>query len=73
MPTLRYRLTLFAAIASLAVALPACGTDDAVKKDTNDAVQELDKGAGNVDEKTKDAAQDAADEVEKGLKDIDGN
>lgn len=68
----RSRVTLLAAVAALCAGLPACGTDDAVERDTEDARQELDKGAGNADEKAKDAAEDAGNEVEKGVKDVDG-
>ncbi len=69
---LRSRLTILAAVAALA-ALPACGTDDAVQRDAKDAQQEVDKGAGNVDENAKDAAEDAGDDIEKGVEDVDGN
>ncbi len=71
MPALRSRLSLVAAFAALA-ALPACGTDDAIERDTRDARQELDKGAGNVDEKAGDAVEDAGDEIEEGVEDVDG-
>jgi hypothetical protein len=63
---------LLAAAAVLAGGLPACGTDDAIKRDTKDTRQELDKDAGKADEKAKDAAEDAGDEVKKGVKDVDG-
>ncbi len=63
---------MLAAVAALA-ALPACGTDDAVQRDAKDAQQEVDKGAGNVDENAKDAAEDAGDDIEKGVEDVDGN
>ena len=72
MDTKRSRLSLLAVVAALAAALPACGTDDAVERDTQDAGQELDKDAGNADEKAKDAAEDAGDEIEKGVEDVDG-
>ncbi len=73
MPALtRSRLTLLAVTAALAGALPACGTDDAVERDTEDARQELDKDAGNLDEETGEAAKDAGDEIEKGVEDVDG-
>ncbi len=72
MDALRSRLTLLAAVAALAAALPACGTDDAVERDTRDARQELDEDAGKVDEKAKDAAEDAGDEIEQGAEDVDG-
>jgi outer membrane protein assembly factor BamE (lipoprotein component of BamABCDE complex) len=72
MPALRSRLALLIAAAALAVALPACSTDDAIEKDSKDAQQKLDKGAGSLDEKAKDAAKDAGDDIEKGVKDVDG-
>lgn len=72
MHTMRSRLTLLAAVAALAGSLPACGTDDAVERDTRDTRQELDKDAGKVDEQAKDAADDAGDEIEKGVEDVDG-
>jgi len=73
MPALtRSRLTLLAVVAALAGALPACGTDDAIERDTEDARQELDKDAGNVDEEAGEAAKDAGDEIEKGVEDVDG-
>ena len=72
MQRLRARLTLLGVVAALAGSLPACGTDDAVERDTEDARQELDKDAGNVDEKAKDAAEDAGDDIEKGVEDVDG-
>jgi hypothetical protein len=68
---LRSRLTLLAATAALAV-LPACGTDDAVERDTRDARQRLDRDAGKADEKARDAAKDAADKIERGVEDVDG-
>jgi len=73
MPALtRPRLTVLAVVAALAGALPACGTDDAVERDAEDAQQELDKDLGGADENAKDAAEDAGDEIEKGVKDVDG-
>jgi hypothetical protein len=69
---LRSRLTIFAAVAALAAALPACGTDDALKNDAQDARQDLDRGAGNVDENAKEAADEAGDKVEQGVSDVDG-
>ena len=72
MHQLRSRLTLLAAVATLGASLPACGTDDAVERDTRDARQELDEEAGNTDEKAKDAAEDAGDEIEQGVEDVDG-
>ena len=72
MPALRSRLTLLAAVAALAASLPACGTDDAVERDTRDTRQELDEDAGKADEKATDAAEDAGDEIEKGVEDVDG-
>ena len=74
MPTFtRSRLTVLALVAALAGALPACGTDDAVERDTEDAGQELDKDLGGADEKAGEAAKDAGDEIEKGVEDVDGN
>ena len=64
---------LLAAGAALAGGLPACGTDDAVKRDSEDARQKIDKGAGSTDEKAKDAAEDAGDDIEKGVEDVDGD
>jgi hypothetical protein len=73
MPALtRSRLTLLAVVAALAAALPACGTDDAVQRDTKDAQQEVDKDLGGADEEAGDAAKDAGDEIEKGVEDVDG-
>ena len=72
MPLLtRSRLAVLAAAAALA-GLPACGTDDAAERDAKDAQEEVDKGAGTLDEKAGDAAEDAGDEVEKGVEDVDG-
>ena len=68
----RSRLTLLAVVAALAGALPACGTDDAVERDTKDAQQEVDKDLGGADEEAGDAAEDAGDEIEKGVEDVDG-
>jgi predicted small secreted protein len=70
---LRSRLTIFALVAALGAALPACGTDDAIQRDTKDAGQKLDKGAGNVDEKAGEAAEDAGNKIEQGAEDVDGN
>jgi len=72
MHQLRSRITLLAAAAALAASLPACGTDDAVERDTRDARQELDEDVGKTDEKVKDAAEDAGDEIEQGVEDVDG-
>ena len=71
-PLLRSRLTILAAVAALGAALPACGTDDAIERDTKDAGQKLDKGAGNADEKAGGAASKAGDDIEKGVEDVDG-
>jgi uncharacterized lipoprotein len=71
MSTLRTRLALLIAVAALVV-LPACGTDDAIERDTRDTRQELDKDAGSIDEKAKNAAEDAGDEIDKGVEDVDG-
>ena len=74
MPALtRSRLTLLAVVVALAGALPACGTDDAIERDTEDSRQELDKDLGGADENAGDAAKDAGDEIEKGVEDVDGN
>ena len=73
MPALtRSRLTLLAAVAALAVSLPACSTDDAVEKDTKKTRQNVDKGLGGADEKAGRAADEAGDDIEKGVKDVDG-
>ena len=73
MPALtRSRLISLAVAAALACALPACGTDDAIERDTEGARQELDKDAGNLDEQAGEAAKDAGDEIEKGVEDVDG-
>ena len=73
MPTLlRRRLTLLAAVAALAAALPACGTDDAVERDTRETRQNLDEGLGKSDENAGEAAEEAGDEVEKSARDVDG-
>jgi hypothetical protein len=72
MPTLSRRLLSFLAAAALAVALPACDSDDAAERDAKDAAEEVDKGAGNVDEKAGEAADDAAKDAEKGIEDVDG-
>ncbi len=63
---------MLAVAAALAGALPACGTDDAAERDTEDARQELDKDLGGADEAAGEAAEDAGDEIEKGVKDVDG-
>jgi len=68
----RSRLTILAAVAALGAALPACGTDDAIERDTKDAGRQLDTGAGNADEKAGEAAKDAGDKLEKGAEDVDG-
>jgi predicted transcriptional regulator len=74
MPALtRSRLTLLALLAALAGGLPACGTDDAIERDTRDTRENVDKGLGNSDEKAGEAAKDAGDEIEKGVEDVDGN
>jgi len=73
MPALtRSRLTLLAVVVALAGALPACGTDDAIERDTQDSRQELDKDLGGADEAAGEAAKDAGDEIEKGVEDVDG-
>ena len=73
MPALtRSRLTLLAVVAALAGALPACGTDDAIERDTEDSRQELDKDLGGADENAGDAAKEAGDDIEKGVEDVDG-
>jgi len=72
MPVLTRRLTALLAAAFLAIAVPACDTDDAAERDAKDAAEEVDKGAGNLDEKAGDAAEDAGNEVEKGVEDVDG-
>ena len=73
MPALtRSRLTVLAVVAALAGALPACGTDDAIERDTQDSRQELDKDLGGADEEAGEAAKDAGDEIEKGVEDVDG-
>lgn len=69
---LRSRLTLLVAVAALAAALPACGSDDAAENDAKDAQEQVEKNLDNLDDDTKDAVKDAADEIEKGLEDIDG-
>ncbi len=61
---LRSRLTILAAVAALGAALPACGTDDAIERDTKDAGEQLDKGAGEADENAGEAAEDAGDAAE---------
>ena len=45
---MRTRFALIAAVAALA-ALPGCGTDDAVERDSKDAGQEIEKGVEDVD------------------------
>ncbi|HVF80129.1 MAG TPA: hypothetical protein VNA28_17680 [Solirubrobacteraceae bacterium] len=69
---LRSRPTILAVVGVLGAALPACGTDDAIGRDTEDAGQKLDACAGDVDEKTGEAAKDAGNEIEKGAEDVDG-
>ncbi len=66
MTALRLRLPALLVAAMLAAAAPGCSTDDAVKKDANEAKQDADKAAGNADEKAKKKGEDAAE-------DIDGN
>jgi len=48
MSLMRTRFALIAAVAALA-ALPGCGTDDAVERDSKDAGQEIEKGVEDVD------------------------
>lgn len=72
MPAPRSRLTILAAVAALGAALPACGSDDAIERDTRDAGRQLDKGAGSADEKAGEAAKDAGDELDKAADDVDG-
>ena len=69
----RSRLTLLVLLAALAGALPACGTDDAIERDTRETRENVDKGLGNSDEEAGEAAKDAGDEIEKGVEDVDGN
>jgi hypothetical protein len=72
MPAVTRRLTILLAAAALAGGLPACGTDDAAKRDAEEAAKDADREAGKADEKAGEAAEDAADEVEKGVEDVDG-
>ena len=67
------RLITLLAVAALATGASACGTDDAVERDTRDAREKIDKEAGNTDEKAGDAAEDAKKEAEKAAEDVDGN
>jgi len=71
MPALRSRLALIAAAAAFA-ALPGCGTDDAVERDTEEVRQDVDREAGGADEDVGDGAKDAGREVETGVEDVDG-
>lgn len=64
MTVLRFRLPALLVAAMLAAAAPGCSTDDAVKKDANEAKQDADKAAGNADEKAKKKAEDAAEDVD---------
>ena len=64
MTALRFRLPALLVAAMLAAAAPGCSTDDAVKKDANEAKQDADKAAGNADEKAKKKAEDAAEDVD---------
>jgi hypothetical protein len=64
MNALRLRLPALAAAAMLAAAAPGCATDDAVKKDANQAGKKADKAAGNTDEKAKKDAKKAAEDVD---------
>jgi hypothetical protein len=68
----RLRIPLLLLTLALGLGAPGCGTDDAVKRDAEDARQRVDKEAGNLDERAKDAGQDAAKEAEKGIEDVDG-
>ena len=64
MTALRLRLPALVVAALLAVAAPGCSTDDAVKKDANNAKQDADKAAGKTDEKAKKEADKAAEDVD---------
>lgn len=66
MTSLRLRLPVLLVAALLAAAAPGCSTDDAVKKDAENAAQDADKAAGKTDEKAKK-------EAEKAAEDVDGN
>ena len=66
MTALRLRIPTLLAAAMLAAAAPGCSTDDAVKKDANNAKQDPDKAAGKTDEKAKKDAENA-------VEDVDGN
>jgi hypothetical protein len=73
----RRRLRLATVVAAAALAgLPACGTDEAVERDTEEVQRDVDRGAGNLDERAKDAGEDAGRDVERdlerGVEDVDG-
>ena len=62
----RSATTLLAALLIVpgAAALAGCESDDAAKKDLEDAGQKLDKELGNNDEKVGKAGEDAVDKVD---------
>ncbi len=64
MIALRRRMPAMLIAAMLAAAAPGCSTDDAVKKDANEAKRDADKAAGNTDEKAKKDAEKAAEDVD---------
>jgi hypothetical protein len=57
-------LPLLLSITALTLATPGCDTDDAAKSDAKDAQHELDKAAGQNDEKAKNEAEDAIEDVD---------
>ena len=56
------RRTAVAAMAAGLLSFGGCSTDDAVKRDAEDAGRSIDKGAGKADERATDAVKDAAGE-----------
>jgi hypothetical protein len=64
MTALRLRLSALLTAAMLAAAAPGCSTDDAVKKDANNAKRDADKAAGKTDEEAKKDAERAAEDVD---------
>jgi hypothetical protein len=68
----RMLAVLTACLLALSGAAVGCSTDDAVQKDTENAVEDADKAAGNNDEQAGDAAKDAGNDAADAVDDDDG-
>ena len=69
------RIATFITAALLALsgsAVAGCSTDDAVKKDANNAAKDADKAAGNTDEEISKDAEDAGEDAADAVDDDDG-